>query len=141
MTTEEIIPENFKLIDFTQSPVKYFDQGIAFCIERADGQKLDVWCDREQLKNFIAFACGVLQTTVEGLSHAQKAVEPSEYYLVPVPVLGVGFNSSVPSQTAFVLTLPGLALGFEIDISGLQAIAIQFAQVAATLAAGEPRKQ
>ena len=72
----------------------------------------------------------------------EKAAETSDDYLVPVPALGVGFTASVPSKTVLVLTLPGLALGFEDDVNGLQAIARQLAQVADTLAAvDDPRKQ
>jgi hypothetical protein len=137
-------PETMQLAQFTEGRVRLDERAFSFRIERVDGAKFDLWCDSVQFQEIIAFVCGLFAAAAEQAGAASPLkTKPINYHLIPVPILAVSFDESAatPNKTALVLTLPGFALGFEVEKSGLLSVAEEFSRVAQSLAAGSPRKQ
>lgn len=115
-------------------------RAIAFCVERKDGEQLDVWCEVEQIADIVRFLSSIAAAASEQ-PDSQPQV-PSLAYHVALPALGMGLAPGpTPGQTDLVVTVPGFQFRFQIPSSEIARLANDFGRIAATVQADTTTRQ
>jgi hypothetical protein len=112
---------------------------LSLTINRADGQSLNISCDRSDLAQIIS---DLIELAAAGGQTTEDRGEfQTQNLLTPAPTLGIGFHpGEVPDCSLLVVRTGGLDLSFEISNSDLADAAEQFARTAKALSAPTARK-
>jgi hypothetical protein len=137
---QNVIDDGHRLKCFSNPQVFTDENALSFCIERRDGQSLQVVCDLPELGDVFSFLGMLAKSTV---SNRDSPEEPPDIkYLAPIPCDGMGFQPGTePDTTMLVVRLSGFLMAFSMANSELGRVASGFARIAQTLYASDHQRQ
>jgi hypothetical protein len=123
-----------RLRRFSSAQIRDRGEGIAFTIEREDGQALTVSCPIPELGDIFSFLAQAARAA--GAARADKRSTAAQPYFAPIPVDGLGFATGRhPGETLIVANLAGFGLALAASSSALAQFGRDLARTAETLSA------